>query len=58
MVQRNMTFIYHKEYDIIRIEYGNIVNESIIMNGTDATVNEVCNVYTKNTVPNHVVKIK
>ena len=53
-----MTFIYHKEYDIIRIEYGNIVNESIIMNGTDATVNEVCNVYTKNTVPNHVVKIK
>ena len=25
VVKRNVTFIYHKEYDIIMIEYGNIV---------------------------------
>ena len=43
-----MTFISHHEYDKDRKEYGNIVKESMILKNTNATFDEVWNVYTKN----------
>ena len=56
VVKRNLTFIYQKEYDKVRIECGNTVKESIIRKGTNETVYEVWNVYTKKTVPRTVVR--
>ena len=43
---RNATSISQKKYDNSRIEYGDIVKVSVIPQDTDATLNEVCNVYT------------
>ena len=40
------------------MEYGNIVKESVITEDTNAEVDEVWSVYTKNTVPNHGVRKK
>ena len=56
VVHRNVALIYQKEYENIRIEYGNIVKGSIITKDTGATVHEFLNVYKNNTVPNIVVR--
>ena len=56
MVKRNVTFIYLKEHDKVRIEYGKIVKESVIPEDTNATADEFWNVYKKKVVPNPVVR--
>ena len=58
VVKRNVTFIYQNQYDKVKIEYGNIVNKYVIPKGINATVNDVLNVYSKNTVPNLVARNK
>ena len=52
MVNRITTNIYQKENDSIRVEYGNIVQESVIPKDTDASIEEVWNFYTNRKVPN------
>ena len=42
-----MTIIYHKTYDKVRKEYGNIVTECVLPKDTNAEVNEVWNFFTK-----------
>ena len=44
---RKMSIIYQNEYDKARKEYVNIVKEYVIPKNTNATVDEVWNVYTK-----------
>ena len=46
MVMRNNNTISLKEYDIVRIEYVQVVKESVIPKGNDTLLNEVWNVYT------------
>ena len=43
-----MTIIYHKTYDKVRKEYGNIVTECVLPKDTNAEVNEVWNFLQKN----------
>ena len=51
-----MTFISHNECDITKIEYVNSLKEYVIPQDTYATVDEVWNIYTKKTIPCHLVK--
>ena len=44
MVERDINILYKQEDDDIRIEYGEIINDSIITNGDDA-IYDVWNVY-------------
>ena len=39
MVNINSAIIYHKEYDDVRMEYGQIVKEYVIPKGNNATLN-------------------
>ena len=51
MVKRNTSIISQKEYDGIRMENGQIVEESVIPKGSDMTLDEVSNVCTIQKVP-------
>ena len=48
---RNNNTISLKEYDIVRIEYVQVVKESVIPKGNSVVLNAVWNVYTSQKVP-------
>ena len=45
MVKRNTTIISQKEYDDARMEYGEFLNKSVIINVNRFTINEVWGIY-------------
>ena len=50
MVGRNITVISKQSYDHVRIEYGEIVNASVIPN-SDGSIDDFWNVYKSQKVP-------
>ena len=48
---RNTAIILQNEYDNDRIEYGQIIKESLIPNGNDNITDEVWNLYNSQKVP-------
>ena len=50
VVERNINTLSQKEQDNVRIEYGEIINESVITKGDDVRY-DVCYVYNSQKVP-------
>ena len=48
---RNTNIISQKEYDNGRVEYVNIIKESVIPKGNDVIIDEVWNIYTSQQFP-------